>query len=104
MRSFLRSLFRRRPKNNKRATDSPVTPTTARAMSTGAVAAALYTCTFSKPAALGAVPEDAEARAHHLKGGNGFANPWESCRDMNTPKIAGVMLWYVGELGARVSF
>jgi hypothetical protein len=49
-------------------------------MSGGMTAAALYACTMTNPAALGAVPEESEAKAHHLKDGKGFTNPWESWR------------------------
>lgn len=101
MRSFFRILFRRRP--SKPASDSPVSATS-RAMSTGAVSAILYACTFSKPSSLGAVPEDSEAKAHHLKGGKGFSNPWKSWRDMNMPQIMGTMAWYVQEPNVQVPF
>lgn len=55
--------------------------------------AVLYACTISSPTALGAVPEDAEGKAHHLKDGKGFTNPWESWKDMVGPKIPITMAW-----------
>jgi N-acyl-phosphatidylethanolamine-hydrolysing phospholipase D len=90
MRSFFRSLFHRRL---KQASQNPNVMTTTAAMSTGMTTALLYACIFSKPTSLGAVPEDSEAKAHHLKDGKGFANPWKSWRDMNGPQIMGSMLW-----------
>ncbi|KAI9738978.1 MAG: hypothetical protein M1818_005292 [Claussenomyces sp. TS43310] len=71
-------------------------------MSTGAVSAILYACTFSPPSSLGSVPEDSKAKAHHLKDGKGFINPWESWREwsgpalfkqMATKQITGKMHW-----------
>jgi N-acyl-phosphatidylethanolamine-hydrolysing phospholipase D len=62
-------------------------------MSSGMTAAALYACTMTSPTALGAVPEDAEAKAHHLKDGVGFKNPWNSWKDMNTSEILKAMIW-----------
>jgi len=61
-------------------------------MSGGMTAAALYACTISSPATLGAVPEDTDAKAHHLKNGKGFINPWESWHDMSGPQIGRAML------------
>jgi N-acyl-phosphatidylethanolamine-hydrolysing phospholipase D len=94
MRSFFRTLFRRRPRSNNdpqsRQSDSSKQT---RTMAGGMTAAALYACTLTSPTALGAVPEDSEAKAHHLKNGQGFTNPWESWKEMNGPRILGAMLW-----------
>ena len=59
----------------------------------GVGSAALYAVVTS-PAQIGAQPEDAEGKAHHLKNGKGFRNPWDSFRDFNPWKIGGGMLWY----------
>lgn len=93
MRSFIRTLFRwRRPhKASNHQNQNVVTPI--RAMFTGAVSAILYACTFSTPTSLGAVPEESEAKAHHLKCGNGFRNPWDSYREWGTGQIIRTMAW-----------
>ena len=56
-------------------------------MAGGIAQAAIYACAISSPTALGAVPEDSEEKKHHLKGGKGFTNPWESWREFSGPKI-----------------
>ncbi len=91
MRSLLRSLFRRGP-----ATQNPERRQIAqvRAMTGSMTVMTLYACTMSSPTALGAVPEDAEAKAHHLKDGKGFTNPWESWREFSGPGILGKLIWY----------
>lgn len=48
---------------------------------------------MTSPTALGAVPEDTEAKKHHLKDGKGFINPWDSWKDFNGPKIGAMMMW-----------
>jgi N-acyl-phosphatidylethanolamine-hydrolysing phospholipase D len=87
MRSFFHSILRRRPK--------VLYPSkaTARTMSGGTISAALYACTITPPSSLGAVPEDSGAKAHHLKDGKGFVNPWDSWKDMSAPEIIKAMLW-----------
>lgn len=91
MRSFFRTFFRKRsaqtPANDQLRVNST------RAMSTGAGVAALYACTMSSPTALGAVPEDSKEKAHHLKHGVGFKNPWDSWREFSGPGIAAKMIW-----------
>ncbi|TAQ89013.1 hypothetical protein B7494_g2674 [Chlorociboria aeruginascens] len=89
MRSFFRTL--RHP--FLKAYTSPPNANHRRMMSGGMTAAALYACTLSVPTALGAVPEDAEEKAHHLKNGKGFTNPWESWKDMSVPQIIRTMIW-----------
>jgi N-acyl-phosphatidylethanolamine-hydrolysing phospholipase D len=66
-----------------------------RSISTGTVTAALYTCVFSSPASLGAIPEGLDAKSHHLKNGTGFTNPWESWKNMSAPQIMKAMAWEV---------
>ncbi|CAG8973495.1 hypothetical protein HYALB_00002820 [Hymenoscyphus albidus] len=88
MRAFFSSLLRRKHK--------PPTPThnhTKRAMSNGMAAAMAYACTMTPPSALGAVPEESKEKAHHLKDGKGFRNPWPSWVDQSPIKITSAMAW-----------
>jgi N-acyl-phosphatidylethanolamine-hydrolysing phospholipase D len=50
---------------------------------------------MTNPAALGAVPEDSTAKAHHLKDGKGFTNPWESWKEMTGPQVWRALIWYM---------
>jgi N-acyl-phosphatidylethanolamine-hydrolysing phospholipase D len=93
MRSFLRTLLRRRPARPTTDSNQKSSATQTRVMSGGMTAAALYACTMTPPTALGAVPEDAEAKAHHLKGGKGFVNPWDSWRDFTPAGIMKALVW-----------
>jgi N-acyl-phosphatidylethanolamine-hydrolysing phospholipase D len=47
-------------------------------MSSASTAVALYASTISASQILGAAPEDSKEKAHHLKEGKGFQNPWAS--------------------------
>ena len=38
-------------------------------------------------------PEEADDKKHHLKGGKGFVNPWDSFTDINVAKTGFTMLW-----------
>ncbi|PVI04905.1 Metallo-hydrolase/oxidoreductase [Periconia macrospinosa] len=58
--------------------------TTATAVSIGSVG--LY-AVVSNPAQIGAQPEDAKQKKHHLKDGKGFTNPWDSFKEMTTWQI-----------------
>lgn len=58
----------------------------------GIGAAGLYAI-VSNPAQIGARPEEAEERSHHLQNGKGFVNPWDSFRDFNPFKIMLSMVW-----------
>lgn len=99
MRAFFRSLLCRKHKP-----PSTQNNTQSRAMSSGMAAAIAYACTMTPPSALGAVPEDSKEKAHHLKGGKGFQNPWPSWIDQNPMKIGGAVAWYVGHfLGCLAS-
>lgn len=91
MRSFFRTLLRRRPARPVKDTQNPATQN--RKMAGSMTAAALYAVTMTPPSALGAVPEDAEAKAHHLKNGKGFTNPWESWKEFSAPGILKAMVW-----------
>lgn len=41
-------------------------------------AAVLYASVISTSQVKGAEPEDAKDKLHHVKGGTGFRNPWDS--------------------------
>ncbi|MCJ1282570.1 hypothetical protein MMC26_001894 [Xylographa opegraphella] len=62
-------------------------------MSTAGTAAALYAATISMSSMTGAVPEEAKEKAHHLKDGKGFTNPWDSWRDFSAPSIMKALIW-----------
>ena len=92
MRSFFHALLRRRPlTNNPQSQRANVSKSTI--MAGGMTTAALYACTMTNPTALGAVPEESEAKAHHLKDGKGFINPWASWKDFSGPKLGLQMTW-----------
>ncbi|KAK0117743.1 hypothetical protein ONS95_012070 [Cadophora gregata] len=94
MRSFFRSILRRRPlKTTTGSTPPPQNPIVTRAMSGGMTAAVIYAASVSSPKALGAVPEDSATKAHHAKDGKGFVNPWPSWVDFNPVTIGGTMIW-----------
>ncbi|RFU35354.1 hypothetical protein B7463_g987, partial [Scytalidium lignicola] len=99
MRNSLRRLFHHsRPLRQAGASQSSRPPNsnqTRAAMSSAATltAIALYTSTVTKPSALGAVPEDAVDKAHHLKEGKGFWNPWPSCADVTVVDIFRDSIW-----------
>jgi len=54
--------------------------------------AAAYACAVTNPTALGAVPEEAQEKKHHLKSGKGFVNPWDSWRDFSPPVLISQMI------------
>lgn len=58
----------------------------------GLASAGLY-AVVSNPMAVGAKPEDADEKAHHLKGGKGFINPWDSYRDFVGWQMGLRLLW-----------
>ena len=92
MRSFFRT-FLRRPARPTKDNNPKSSATQIRVMSGGMTTVALYACTMTSPTVLGAVPEDAEAKAHHLKDGKGFRNPWDSWKDFSAPGIMKAMIW-----------
>lgn len=53
----------------------------------------MYASVISASQISGAVPEDAAELKHHVKGGKGFRNPWDSFIDPIGPKIALQMIW-----------
>ncbi|KAL1610291.1 hypothetical protein SLS60_001957 [Paraconiothyrium brasiliense] len=58
----------------------------------GLASAGLYVV-VSKPAVVGAKPEDADDKAHHLKDGKGFINPWDSFRDFVGWRMGARLFW-----------
>ncbi|KAF2203409.1 Metallo-hydrolase/oxidoreductase [Delitschia confertaspora ATCC 74209] len=56
-------------------------------------AAALYALTSITTPDAGAEAEEAKDKRHHLKGGKGFVNPWDSYKDLSAPGILWDMLW-----------
>jgi N-acyl-phosphatidylethanolamine-hydrolysing phospholipase D len=99
MRSFFRTFLRRRPtqhgnKSNNSSQQHPRrTSATQISSMAGMTSAVLYACTTTSPTGLGAVPEDSEAKAHHLKNGKGFTNPWESWKELKPAQIMLGMAW-----------
>ncbi|KAL8737905.1 MAG: hypothetical protein Q9181_001242 [Wetmoreana brouardii] len=61
-------------------------------MSSSGTAAALYAATTSPASVLGAVPEEAKDKRHHLKDGKGFTNPWDSWKEMGGFAIGWAMI------------
>ncbi|KAL5118083.1 hypothetical protein ACEQ8H_004071 [Pleosporales sp. CAS-2024a] len=56
------------------------------------ISAALY-AVVSNPAQVAAQPAGTEERAHHLKNGKGFTNPWDSYVESSPWKIVSTLLW-----------
>ena len=57
-------------------------------MSNSVTAAVLYAASVTLSPTAGASPSDVEQKAHHLKEGKGFRNPWDSWIERSTPEIA----------------
>lgn len=64
-------------------------------MSGTSSAAALYAAVVSTTQPGSAVPEDVKELKHHVKGGKGFTNPWESYADQKPLQIVWAMARYV---------
>ncbi|KAF2145065.1 uncharacterized protein K452DRAFT_295620 [Aplosporella prunicola CBS 121167] len=62
-------------------------------MSSASTSAALYATTVSTSQLTGAVPEDAKNKPHHVKGGKGFMNPWDSYNEMGVFQILSKLIW-----------
>lgn len=62
-------------------------------MSSSSASAILYSAVISPSQGIYAVPEDADGRAHHLKQGKGFTNPWNSYRERSGWQIMKALLW-----------
>lgn len=95
MRSLFRRfrLFQRVQEPVSKNQKSRITPIQATTMAGSVTAATAYAlASISTPSALGAVPEDAADKKHHVKNGVGFTNPWESWKDFYPPKILKEMI------------
>jgi N-acyl-phosphatidylethanolamine-hydrolysing phospholipase D len=64
-------------------------------MSTSGTTAAVYAVAVSLSTTTGAVPDDAKEKRHHVKGGVGFQNPWDSWFERGGFQIAKAMIGYV---------
>ncbi|KAG9242626.1 beta-lactamase superfamily domain-containing protein [Calycina marina] len=62
-------------------------------MAGSTTAAALYACSLTSPTTLGPVPEDSKEKAHHLKSGKGFTNPWDSWTEFGPLDIFKGVVW-----------
>ena len=63
-------------------------------MASSATAVAVYAATISMSPVEGAVPEETRERRHHLKGGKGFTNPWDSWRELTAPGIMKALIGF----------
>jgi hypothetical protein len=59
------------------------------------IGAGLYAA-VSTPTQGAAQPEDATDKAHHLKNGKGFTNPWDSYIESNAFQVFKTLIWLVG--------
>ncbi|KKY21227.1 putative zn-dependent hydrolase oxidoreductase family [Diplodia seriata] len=62
-------------------------------MATSSTSAVLYAIAVSASQWTGAVPDDAKDLAHHVRGGKGFVNPWDSYQELSVPRLLGGLLW-----------
>ena len=67
-------------------------------MSSSSTSAILYSAAISPSQGSYAVPEDADDRAHHLKQGKGFINPWSSYRERSAWQIMKALLWLLEDI------
>ena len=58
------------------------------------IGAAMY-AVVSNPAQIAAQPEEAKDKAHHLKNGKGFTNPWDSYVEWTPWDFMRMFVWYV---------
>jgi N-acyl-phosphatidylethanolamine-hydrolysing phospholipase D len=63
-------------------------------MSSASTSAALYAAVTSPAQAIGAQPDEAKDKRHHLKDGKGFINPWDSYIDRAGFSIGMAMIKY----------
>ncbi|KAF2190933.1 N-acyl-phosphatidylethanolamine-hydrolyzing phospholipase D [Zopfia rhizophila CBS 207.26] len=61
--------------------------------SAGGIGSAALYAVVTGPGQIGAQPEDAGEKKHHLKGGKGFRNPWDSFQEPSALKIIVSLLW-----------
>lgn len=90
---FFQRIFLHFIKNPKPFSQRPFS--TSLHMSSSSASAALYAATISSSSVLGAVPEEAKDKQHHLKDGKGFRNPWDSWKAMRGPQIGRAMIKWV---------
>lgn len=64
---------------------------TGRIVANAGTSSALYAAVTS-PATRAAVPEDSKEKAHHLKDGKGFRNPWDSWHDQSAWSIISTII------------
>jgi hypothetical protein len=57
-------------------------------------AVVLYASVISLSQITSAVPEEAKDKSHHVKGGKGFKNPWDSNLDRTTFQFLVALLGY----------
>ncbi|KAL2044022.1 hypothetical protein N7G274_003543 [Stereocaulon virgatum] len=89
----MRAFFRRFFCLSKKPGRSRIPSSKSQTMASSATAAALYAATISSASVVGAQPEEAKDKAHHLKDGKGFTNPWDSWRNFTGPEIVKALLW-----------
>lgn len=101
LRRFFNSAIARRSVHNTTHTagpfwQKPQFSTAAKMSSIGGagIGAGLYAA-VSNPGQIAAQPEEAAAKAHHLKNGKGFTNPWESYSELSALQIFWGILSYV---------
>lgn len=96
LRSFKRFINNSGAHRNIRSGGHPIGPfwqkpqfsTTIKMSSIGGagIGAGLYAA-VSNPSQIAAQPEEAAAKAHHLKNGKGFTNPWDSYKELGALQI-----------------
>jgi hypothetical protein len=67
------------------------------------IGTALYAI-ISTPTQVAAQPEEAKDKAHHLKNGKGFTNPWDSYVATTAFRVFSTLLWFVGTSGSTTEF
>ena len=61
------------------------------------IGAGLY-AVVSSPSQMASQPEGTDDKAHHLKDGKGFTNPWDSYVQASTFKVLKALFWSVPNL------
>lgn len=96
-----RSIIYRNVRSSAKQTSGPLWQkpqfsTTVKMSSIGGagIGAGLYAA-VSNPGQVLSQPEEAAAKAHHLKNGKGFTNPWDSYKEMGAFQIFWGIMSYV---------
>jgi len=63
-------------------------------MESASTSSALYAAVTSPLQATGVTPEEAKELRHHVKGGKGFINPWDSYIEQSGWQIGRKLIWY----------